>query len=210
MKLDSLMSHQLTDDFAYRWAWSSSGDRIAFESRVWEFGKWLGTGLWVADLDGSNLRQLADDIQGWSWVWERENIIYKTKVRDSSRTVIGSELWVAGLDGSGNRQLTSNVTINSYGIWSGDQIIYEVAVRDSSNNAIGELWMMGLDGSGNRLLAEDVAIDRRWGWSPEGVPITFSARDGGLWVLWLDGSGARKLADNVSRWAWQPRGDDPL
>ena len=208
MKLDNLMEHQLTKDFAYRWAWSSSGDRIAFESRVWEFGKWLGTGLWVVEIDGSNARQLADDIVGgWNWILSRESIIYEIKVRNSSRTVVGSELWVAGLNGSGNRQLTSDVTIYSYGKGTGDQIIYEVAVRDSSNNAVRELWVMGLDGSGNRRLANDVT---RWGWSPGDGQITYTASDGGLWVVGLDGSGVRKLADYVSRWAWQPRGDGPL
>ena len=140
MNLDDLMAHRLTDDFSYKWAWSSSGERIAFESRVWEFGKWLGTGLWVAEADGSNARQLADDIVGgWNWILSRDSIIYETKVRNSSRTVVGSELWVAGLNGSDTRQLTSDVIINSYGLWPGDQIIYEVAVRDSSNNAAGEL-----------------------------------------------------------------------
>ena len=208
MSLDNLLAHRLTKDFADRWTWSSNGERIAFESRVWEFGKWLGTGLWVAEADGSNARQLADDIVGgWNWILSRDSIIYETKVRNSSRTVVGSELWVAGLNGSDTRQLTSDVIINSYGLWPGDQIIYEVAVRDSSNNAAGELWIMGLDGSGNRRLADDVT---RWGWSPDDGLIIFTAGDGGLWVVELDGSGARNLADHVSRWAWQPRGDDPL
>ena len=208
MGLDGLVAHRLTDDFADRWTWSYNGDRIAFESRVWEFGKWLGTGLWVAEADGSNARQLADDIVGgWNWILSRDSIIYETKVRNSSRTVVGSELWVAGLNGSDTRPLTSDVIINSYGLWPGDQIIYEVAVRDSSNNAAGELWIMGLDGSGNRRLADDVT---RWGWSPDDGQIIFTASDGGLWLVELDGSGARKLADHVSRWAWQPRGDSPL
>jgi len=206
MNLDDLMVHRLTDDFSYKWAWSSSGERIAFEARVWEFGKWLGTGLWVAEADGSNARQLADDI-GWGWVSDGERVIYETKVRNSSRTVVGSELWVAGLNGSGNRQLTSDVTIYSYGKGTGDQIIYEVAVRDSSNNATRELWVIGLDGSGNRQLADDVT---RWGWSPNDGQIILTASDGGLWVVELDGSGARKVADNVSRWAWQPRGESSL
>ena len=207
MSLDSLVAHRLTNDFADRWTWSYNGERIAFESRVWEFGKWLGTGLWVAEADGSNARQLADDIKwGWEWVWDRESIIYETKVRNSSRTVVGSELWVAGLNDSSNHQLTSDVTIDGYR-GSGDQIIYTIDVQDSSNNAVGELWIVGLDGSDDRRLADGVT---RWEESPDDGQITYTASDGGLWVVELDGSGARKLADHVSGWAWQPRGDGPL
>ena len=159
MKLDSLVANQLTNDFAYNWAWSSSGEWIAFESRVWEFGKWLGTGLRVAEADGSNTRQLADDID-WVWTWDRESIIYSTKVRNSSRTVVGSELWVAGLNGSGNRRLTSDVTLD--GIWRGNQTNDGRITLTASD---GGLWLLWLDGSGARKLADDVS---RWAWQPRG------------------------------------------
>ena len=158
MKLDSLVANQLTNDFAYNWAWSASGEWIAFESRVWEFGKWLGTGLRVAEADGSNTRQLADDID-WVWMWDRESIIYSTKVRNSSRTVVGSELWVTGLNGSGTRRLTSDVTLG--GLWAGDQT-NDGRITFTSD---GELWMMWLDSSGARKLADDVS---RWVWQPRG------------------------------------------
>ena len=158
MKLNSLVAHQLSKDFAYKWAWSSSGERIAFESRVWEFGKWLGTGLWVAEADGSNARQVADDI-GEVWIWDRESIIYSTKVRNSSRTVLGSEWWVAEFNGSGDRQLTSDV--NLYGTWAGDQ------TNDGRITTLsdGGLWVVGLDGSGTRKVADHVS---RWAWQPRG------------------------------------------
>lgn len=162
MKLDNLMTHRFTQDFAYNWAWSASGERVAFESRVWEFGKWLGTGLWVAEADGSNARQLADDI-GWRWMWDRESIIYSTKVRNSSRTVVGSELWVAGLNGSGNRRLTSDVTLD--GMWRGNQTNDGRITYTVSDRGLWGLWVMWLDGSGARKLADDVS---RWAWQPRG------------------------------------------
>ena len=202
MKTDDLIAHRLTNDFAHRWAWSPSGEWIAFESRVWEFGKWLGTGLWVEEADGSNTRQLADDIRGdWEWASDGERIIYVTKVRNSSRTVVGWELWVAELNGSGARQLTSDITFHSYRTWSEDQIIYDVALRDSSNNTTGELWVVGLDGLGNHLLADDVV---RW-WS-SGGEIIYTASDGGVWGLGLYGWYDLKFLSDTSDGAWQPRG----
>ena len=159
MKLDGLMTYRFTQDFAYNWAWSASGERVAFESRVWEFGKWLGTGLWVAEADGSNARQLADDIGG-AWMWDRESIIYSIKVRNSSRTVLGSEWWVTGLNGSVARRLTSDV--NLYGTWAGDQTNDG---RITYTGSDGGLWVAGLDGSGARKLADDVS---RWAWQPRG------------------------------------------
>lgn len=215
--VDGSGRRQLTDDFAYNWSWSPGGGEIAYQSRVWEFGKWLGYGLLVADVDGSGARRLTDDLQDWWWSPDGERIAYEVKVRDSRRTVLGNELWVASADGSGAHRLTDDVAIEGWR-WSpdGEWIVYGVKERDSSVMD-GELWMVGVDGSGAHKLIDVVALiewrSSSWDWSPGGENLAYgvTVRDSRgnetateLWVAGADGSGARKIADNIDNWRWQP------
>ena len=208
--VDGSITRRLTDDFAYNWGWSSGGERIAYESRVYEFGNWLGTGLWVAEADGSGARQIANDIQSWGWSPDGEMIAYAAKKRDSRRSVLGSELWIVGSDGLRPTRLTDDIANNIWG-WlpNNERIVYGVNVRDSSGNKVGEqLWVTGVGASPHQL-ADDITIND-WSsssdgeWVAYGVDSSDSEMGVELWVAGANGSGVRKLAEDVDNWWWQP------
>ena len=205
-------THRLTDDFAYNWGWSPDGNRIAYESKVYEFGKWLGTGLWVAEADGSGAHQITNDIESWGWSLGGDRIAYEVKKRDSRRSVVGSELWIVGSDGLRAQRLTDDVANNIWG-WlpNSERIVYGVNTRDSSGNKVGEeLWVTGVDASPSQL-ADAIAIND-WNPSSDGEWIAYGVDSSGsnvgkeLWVASADGSSTRKLADDVDNWWWQPIG----
>ena len=208
--VDGSSTHRLTEDFAYNWGWSPGRERIAYESKVYEFGKWLGTGLWVADTDGSNARQITNDVESWGWSPGGDRIAYEVKKRDSRRSVVGSELWIVGSDGLRAQRLTDDVANNIWG-WlpNSERIVYGVNTRDSSGNKVGEqLWVTGVDAS-PRQLADDIAIND-WTFSSDGEWIAYGVDSSGsnvgeeLWVASADGSATRKLAEDVDNWWWQP------
>ncbi len=208
--VDGSSTRRLTDDFAYNWGKSSGGDRIAYESRVYEFGKWLGTGLWLADADGSNTRQIANDIQSWGWSPSGERIAYEVKKRDPRRSVVGSELWIVESGGLNPNRLIDDIANNIWG-WlpNSEKIVYGVNKRDSSGNKVGvELWVTGGDTSPHKI-ADAVAIND-WRWSSDGEWIAYVVDSSGskagseLWVAGADGSGVRKLVEDVDIWLWQP------
>ena len=210
VEVDSSSTRRLTDDFAYNWGRSSSGDRIAYESRVYEFGNWLGTGLWVAEADGSGAGQIANDIQSWGWSPDGDMIAYEAKKRDSRRSVVGSELWIVGSDGLRPTRLTDDIANNIWG-WlpNSERIVYGVNARDSSGNKVGEqLWVTEVGASPHQL-ADDITIND-WSSSSDGEWVAYGADSSGsemgveLWVGGADGSGVRKLADDVDNWWWQP------
>ena len=210
VEVDSSSTRRLTDDFAYNWGRSFSGDRIAYESRVYEFGNWLGTGLWVAEADGSGAGQIASDIQSWGWSQDGDRIAYEAKKRDSRRSVVGSELWIVGSDGLRPTRLTDDIANNIWG-WlpNSERIIYGVNARDSSGNKVGEqLWVTGVGASPHQL-ADDITIND-WSSSSDGEWVAYGVVSSGsemgveLWVAGADGSGVRKLADDVDNWWWQP------
>ena len=210
--VDGSSTHRLTKDFAYNWGWSPGGERIAYESKVYEFGKWLGTGLWVAEADGSGAHQITNDIERWGWSPGGDRIAYEVKRRDSRRSVVGSELWIVGSDGLRAQRLTDDVANNIWG-WlpNSERIVYGVNTRDSSGNKVGEeLWITGVDAS-PRQLADDIAISD-WNFSSDGEWIAYGVDSAGsnvgeeLWVASADGSVTRKLAEDVDNWWWQPMG----
>ena len=210
--VDGSSTHRLTKDFAYNWGWSSGGERVAYESKVYEFGKWLGTGLWVADTDGSDARQITNDVERWGWSSGEERIAYEVKKRDYRRSVVGSELWIVGSDGLRVQRLTDDVANNIWG-WlpNSERIVYGVNTRDSSGNKVGEeLWVTGVDAS-PRQLVDDIVING-WNFSSDGEWIAYGVDSSGsnvgeeLWVASADGSSTRKLADDVDNWWWQPMG----
>jgi len=159
-------------------AWSSDGQRIAFNS--WANAD--GTGIqpprtrdiFFIKVDGTGLTNLTQNIKNGTTDiladdfrpdWYGGKIVFTTN-RDGNL-----EIYIMNADGSGQTRLTNNTASDRGPKWSpdGTKIAFE-SVRDGN----WEIYVMNADGTGLDRLTATPAEEANVSWSPNGRKIAFN------------------------------------
>jgi TolB protein len=147
-------------------------------------------GLWVANLDGTGERQLADDAHFMpKWSPDGKRIAF------SGAGAEHDSILVVNPDGSGRRLLTRNGFIESRLAWSPDgrKLLYDTDR--------GGIFVLDADGTGERRLTPDTTHRYHahgFDWSPDGKTIVYASEStgrGDIYVMSADGGANRRLTD---------------
>jgi TolB protein len=176
-----------------------------------------GSKLFVARLDGSELRQLTsgpgEDVTP---VWSPDG----SHVMFASTRGGDEDVWIVRRDGQELRNLTNHPAGDSHPSWSPDgrRVVFCSTRGDGEND---DIYVVNVDGTGLRRLTDNGSDwDTFPSFSPDGSKILFRrlfrVRSGGelltnseIFVMNSDGSGATNLSKNAwfDGWpSWSPDG----
>lgn len=159
---------------------SPNGDTIAFTTG--------GAALYLVDVDGSNVQQVASGVQEAAWSPDGAYLAY-VSLRDG--------LHVHDLSNGETIQLT-NSPRDTAPAWSPDGRYIAFSRFVDPGNA--EIFVVQSDGGSEQRLTVASEDDYSPTWSPDGRHIAFgSNRDGteGLWFMGTDGTGQTKVTAGV-------------
>jgi Tol biopolymer transport system component len=209
MNADGSGQRQVTADGVHAWgpAWSPDGRRIAFGRVVRGVGNKREIGVWVVNLDGSDLTNMAGATGGDAPLWSPDGrtiafITYRDGTRAKSLYVVNAD------DGSVQRRPARISQSDGSFSWSPDgRKVAFVNDRDGND----EVYVMNADGSGQRNLTRHPGRDGHPVWSPDGRTIGFVSNRGGnrdIYVMNADGSTQRNLTSDIGHQAfaiaWMP------
>jgi len=185
---------------------------------VFQSNRLGGSKLFIAALDGSQLRQLTsgvgEDVTP-KWSPDGRQIAYASRGIDGNE-----EVWIVNADGTGARNLTSHAAGDSHPSWSpdGTKIVFCSTRGDGEND---DIYVVNVDGTGLvRLTDNGLAWDTFPSFSPAGSHILFrrllrqrtpegTLINSEIMVMNSDGSEPRNLSRNAffDGWpAWSPDG----
>ncbi len=159
-------------------------------------------GVWIADADGTNRRQLTTD-GGFDPAFSPDGgqIAYRLLLAADD-----GEIWVMEADSRNRRNLVNDPQFSDWGpAWSPDG----ARIAYSSNRIEGlAIWLMDADGSSQHIVTR--GHGEYPAWSPDGSRIAYA---GGsyydIWVVNADGSGAGPVTQTAAydmAPAWSPDG----
>ena len=167
--------------------WSPDGRQMAF------------SGLWVAQADGQEPRQIDQDGYAASWSPDGHYLAYLKTGADYAVS-----LQVADLASGVTREILSDPGLIARPLWSPDgrSLLYSVGF-------IGGSWyVIGLDGKERiDLTGDQTAYGAAW--SPDGQWIAYAADDG-IWVVDREGLNRRSIAPAGQEPAWSSDGQSIL
>jgi Tol biopolymer transport system component len=173
-------------------SWSPDGTRIAFSRTTPPDGN---PGIYVMNVDGSNITMLAEDGYRPSWSPDGTRITYCSWGYDG--------IWVMNANGSNQVKIFDNdLRVERNPAWSpdGTKIAFESWTPDSQQ----EIAVISPDGSNFSQLTTNTGGDEYPTWSPDSTRIAFgSGRDNpGIYIMNADGSNQSLLvADGIGP-AW--------
>jgi Tol biopolymer transport system component len=140
-------------DLSYPSSWSPDGRQIAFDGQ--NANESLSS-IYLINIDGTNLRLLAQDGQSPDWSPNGSQIAFS-----SSHTGSSIDIYVVNVDGSNLTRLTDGLASNFHPVWSpGGTKIAFLSTRGNQTMAIdlfdtiykADIYVMNRDGSNVRLL----------------------------------------------------------
>jgi len=194
---------ELLDEWQFSWA--PTNDRLVFAS-----GPSVGSGIWVATLDGASPRQIVpDDLNASAPAWSPDG----TAIAFQQGTY--GSIYLVNPDGSNLRRLTPTehaFTGYSGPAWSPDGTKLLFFAGDPG---LHDIWVVNRDGSGERALAAEASLldERLPVWSPDGSRIAYQLIDrvtddeSHVVVMDAGGTNARRLTPPANGpIIWSPDG----
>jgi TolB protein len=193
-------------------AWSPDGRRLAFR---WFRPATKRVGVFIANADGSNVRQLVDQAATPDWSPDGKLIAYANlKPAERGISTVNVERALAG-DHSATRVLTrtNNPDVpEEIPKWSPDgrRLLFSSNRRPSF-----DIWVVDADGRNLRDLTPRSSLEYVASWSPTGARIVFgsnraakSESGGDLYSIRFDGTGLLRLTRGSGNFgpAWSPDG----
>ena len=188
-----------------RIGWShGQGTRITADGTRVMYGElpWQTMQLFVANLDGSNRKQLTPGVSAfYCSAISRDGEQIATSRSDSGSL----QIWLFRLDGSASRQLTRFTPDQGHAQcpdWSSDgrrlAIQSDVTDRQNPKNATSHIWVIDVASGAATKLASHMAPyqDELPAWFPDGKRIAFQSDRTGRWEIWVmnaDGTDARQI-----------------
>ncbi len=167
--------------------------------------------IWLANLDGSHLRQLTFVAGGAcepEWAPDGSRLVFVSPCDGYTEMYLGGGLFVINADGSGLTALLDKSSGDYDPAWSpdGSKIVF------TSLRGAGKPWVYLLDLTTNELtpLAMEGSKNMQPEWSPDGKKIVFisTARKGErIWTMNTDGTEAQPFSGGdglYSRPEWSP------
>ncbi|NDJ76615.1 MAG: hypothetical protein GYB65_10185 [Chloroflexi bacterium] len=152
-------------------AWSPDGTQFAFQYVNSDSGDF--DGLWLADADGSNLRQVPNtqpQDRAPSWSPDGVSLVFES-IRDGA-----SGLYIVAVEsGEVTPLVTSDMVTFSRPVWSpdGTQVAYVLREVLTDGDA-GQVFVINQDGSNPRRVT-DLEQVSSVAWSPDGMQLAASA-----------------------------------
>jgi TolB protein len=171
-------------------SWSPDGTRIAYQHTD-QHGI---PGVYVMDVDGSDVRRIARDAAAPSWS-PRGDEVAISNLRPDQR---GLALVAWADPAPGVRQITtvSGGVPEEYPAWSPDGARL---VFNSQRSGGSDIWTVDRDGQNLTQLTDDPSLDNAPDWSPDGTRIAFNSERTGESDIYLvdpDGSDLVRLTDS--------------
>jgi Tol biopolymer transport system component len=151
-------------------------------------------GIYVVNVDGTGLRQVADDGKRPAWSPDGSRIAFQ---RDDGSP--DGAIFVVNVDGTGLRKLAVRGVSPA---WSPDGRM--VAFHRLDSGLRTTVSVIGADGTGLRELAAGGVSPA---WSPDGLKIAYEVmpdRGGGLEIVNVDGTDVQKVASDGEFPTWSP------
>ena len=171
---------------AHEPSWSPDGQRMAFDGP---------NGIYVVNIDGSDLIHVTDDGGDPSWSPDGTRIVYSG----------ASGISILGIDGTGFTQLSTTSGSDWSPAWSPDGTRIAFA---SDQGFTVNLYVINVDGTGLLQLTDDTRLANYFpSWSPDGKQIAFQAYDTStrlseIYIVNADGTGLKLLASQAGEPAW--------
>ncbi len=208
MNTDGSDPVRVTEDTAAYYgypAWSPDATQIAFRRRYLVAENRLGPGdVYVINVDGSNLRQLTQDVgaEVCSWSPDGTKIAYAS-FTDPVQGDSWGDIYVIDADGTNHVNLTPGRLRGFDPAWSPDGS--QIAFASERDGGL-DIWVMGADGSNPVNLTNSPVGDEAYepAWSSDGSRIALVGPGEpccGIWVMNADGSSLIKL---VEGYTWRP------
>jgi Tol biopolymer transport system component len=152
-------------------------------------------GIYVINVDGTGLRQVADDGERPAWSPDSRQIAFQRDVGSPDGAIL-----VVNVDGTGLRKLAHNGVSPAFSP-DGAKVAFH---RLEPGSLRTEIYVIDADGTGLRKLAIGGVSPA---WSPDSRKIAYELmpdRGGGLELINIDGTGLRKVADDGEFPTWSP------
>ena len=183
-------------------SFAPDGRSIAFSAQLGEqTGRGDNTHLYLVNIDGSNLRRIAQD------AYSPEQVVWSPDGRwlafnDYDPTARTSDIYVTDDQGTGRRRVTSGGVGGAYFRWSpqSDRLAF------AGNRATGGAWVARVaDGQLTKILDMAAAFVS---WSPSGAQLAIRLDPVGAVVVSLTGSPPIMVAAEARSALWSPTADE--
>ncbi len=173
------------------------------------------TQVWVMSVDGSNLRQITDMVEGAcqpNWSPDGTRLVFISPCEKNEALYPGSGLFIVNADGSGVSPLPNVPGGDFDPAWSpdGERIVFS-SVRNTGRTRIYEIT---LSDNSVKMLSRPYSYDRQPAWSPDGQQIAFVTTQKGpvqIWTMNDDGSAQQifsRSADAINTFpSWSVSGE---
>jgi len=184
-------------------AWSPSGQKIAFLNKVASLG---GTPeMLVVNTDSTGEVVQLIPRTGWyfgglRWSPDGQRVLYVFSETEPTGQHFDN-LWIVDMETHASASLTTQAIVSSFALnpSGGDWIVFTGKYPyEEEPSPPNDLWLIAIDGSHLLRLTRDSISDRDPWWSPDGTQIVFQRAEHGIWTINLsDGNLKQVYPENV-------------